>query len=87
MTLDEQVARGDRAARLLADPLLVEAFDVLERELHQAWLNSPAGHEREREQIWLMVQLHRRVKGHLEEATKTGRIAQLQIENEEQRRR
>lgn len=32
MTDDERVARAEKAAKLLDEPLLVEAWDVLERE-------------------------------------------------------
>ncbi len=38
--LNEDRDRGAQAERLLRDPLLVEAFDVLENEFMQAWRQS-----------------------------------------------
>lgn len=42
MTPDEQIARAHRARAILDDPLVVEAFEALEREAFQAWRNSTA---------------------------------------------
>lgn len=85
MTLESDRDRGERARRLLDDPMLAEAFDVVERNLHEEWLASRGGQEREREQIWLMIKLLGRVKGQLTEAMETGKVARIQIERDKER--
>lgn len=39
--LQAEVDRGNHAARLLADPLLQEAFGVVEKAIHEKWAESP----------------------------------------------
>ena len=87
MTLESERDRGERAARLLADPLLAEAFDVIEAGLLSAWAATTDNQERERERLWLMVKLLGRVKGHLVEAMETGKVARIQIERDKERPR
>ena len=39
--LAKQVERGNHAARLMQDPLLQEAFHIVEQAIHEQWANSP----------------------------------------------
>jgi len=79
MDLQKDSIRGEQAKRLLADPLLGEAFDTVAAALRAAWEASGEAQERERERLWLMAKLLGRVKGHLVEALETGRLADRQL--------
>ena len=80
MTLEHDIGRGQRAARLLNDPMIAEAFDTVAASLLAAWEATADGQERERERLWLMTKLLARVRGYLAEAADTGKISQMQIE-------
>lgn len=79
MTLEDEVRRGERARRLLEDPLLVEAFDAVEAGIRSAWAGTGEAEERERERLWLMLRLLGRVRGHIVGAMETGRLAERQL--------
>lgn len=75
MTPEEEVARAERAALLLNEPLLAEAFDTLHTEYTNAWLASPARDTQGRETLWLTLKLLERVKQHLHTTVQTGQLA------------
>ena len=79
MRLEQESARGEQARRLLADPLLVEAFETVEAGLRAAWAATAEPQDRERERLWLMVKLLGRLKGHLTCALETGKLADRQL--------
>lgn len=78
MDLENESRRGREARRLLAEPLLTEAFATVENGLKDAWLASGEAQERERERLWLMLKLLARVRAHLVAAVETGRLAERQ---------
>lgn len=41
MNLTQEVERGNHAARLINDPLLNDAFKVVEQAIHDQWAASP----------------------------------------------
>jgi hypothetical protein len=79
MTREEEFRRGERARRLLDDPLLQEAFASVESALREAWVATADDAAAERERIWLMLKLLGRVRGHLTAALETGRLAERQM--------
>lgn len=78
--LRSEAARGQRAAELLADPLLIEAFALLDERFNQQWADSPARDTEGRERIWLMKKLLKNVGEHLAEVATTGKLASIQLE-------
>ncbi len=68
-------ARVRHAAALLDDPILKEAFDLLEAEAVNAWASSAAAQQQEREWAFLMLKAVRRVRGNLEAVIAEGKIA------------
>jgi hypothetical protein len=78
--LRSEATRGQRAAELLADPLLVEAFALLDERFNQQWADSPARDTEGRERIWLMKKLLKNVGEHLAQVAMTGKMASLQLE-------
>lgn len=77
--LEREIQRGERAAQLLNEPLLVEAFSEIEREYIEQWKNSPARDEAGREKLWLTLKLLHRVHGHLTQTLETGQIAKATL--------
>ena len=68
-------ARGERAAALLRDPLIVESFDALEGKYISEWKDSSSTERRET--LFQMYQALMVVRGHLTEVVETGNLAKL----------
>lgn len=73
---EQAIFRGERAARLLEDELLQEAFATIEQEYTNQWLTSPARDKKGRESLWLMVKTLHRFKAELSAVVETGKLAQ-----------
>tara|TARA_R100001086_G_scaffold239038_1_gene164174 strand:+ start:1180 stop:1428 length:249 start_codon:yes stop_codon:yes gene_type:complete len=73
--VDDQ--REARAKRLLDDPLFVESFDVLEKELMALWENTGAHDVDQRESFWLAMRLLVRIKAHITSIVETGHMAKI----------
>jgi len=67
--------REEHAKRLLTDPLFVEAFEVLEKNLQNSWSSSGVSETEAREQIWLSLRLLERIRLHLTSIVETGDMA------------
>lgn len=74
----EEQSRGERAKSLMRDPLIVEAFDVLEGKYIDAWKDSSSS-EGERETLFQMYQALMVVRGHLTEVIETGDLAKMEL--------
>lgn len=79
------LARAARADALLRDPLLVEAFDILEREYIQAWRTSQARDQDARERLFLAVNIVAKVRSHLKSVIADGRLSQAALDELAQR--
>ena len=75
MSLEDEQRRGRAADQLLENPLLIEAFATIEKELQDAWTESKAKDEAGREKLWLMLKLLGRVKAHVQQVSLTGQMA------------
>ena len=75
MELEQQAQRGEQAVKLMEHPLLVEAFDLIEKDILDKWDNSPARDVEGREALWTQLRLLRRVKGHIEFVAESGKVA------------
>jgi hypothetical protein len=78
--LEQAVARGHRAQALLADELLVGAFDAIRAEYLKFWetKTGPRATE-EREHIWKAVQILGQVRSHLENTVANGTLAEHEV--------
>ena len=74
-SLDQENARGAKAKELLEEPLIEEAFSLIESEILRAWEESPARDTEGREKLYQMLMLSRKVKRHLESVVMTGEMA------------
>jgi len=81
----EEQNRGERAKALMRDPLIVEAFDVLEEKNIGAWKDSSSSQD-ERETLFQMYQALMVVRGHLTEVIETGDLAKLELNSKRIRR-
>ncbi len=80
MTPDEKIRRGNEAARLLKNDLLVEAFDTLKLEYVRGWENTAAKDSDARERLWQAYQIVGKVKSHLDSVVGSGKIEQKHID-------
>ena len=74
------IARGHRADALLADPVLVAAFDGYRAALLQLWQETKAQEKDGRETIWLAINLVDKVKAGLLEMAANGRLSQRHLD-------
>lgn len=75
MNLEKDLERGARAERLLADPLLKEAFALVERAIHEAWAAAPIRDHEAAHELKLQMHLLNSVRGNLEQALSDGKVA------------
>jgi len=73
--LEAEIQRGEKAAQLLAEPLLRDAFSALQQECMDKWQNSPARDAEGREKLFLMLQASLRVEKHLKSLMESGKMA------------
>jgi hypothetical protein len=76
---EAEILRGERARQLLEEPLIVEAFDLIEREYHKAWQDSPARDNEARELLYLSLKNLAKVKGHLVQVMESGMLAKATL--------
>lgn len=79
MTQDERARRGQQAARLLSDPLLKEAFDVIDAEIVREWRAAPVRDADGRERLFLMAKLLEKLRSHFDSVISDGKLAEAEI--------
>lgn len=80
MTPNEEIERGERAQRLLRDPLLLEAFASVKAAIHERWEQAPVRDKDGAHELKLMLNLLRDVQANLEQAVRNGRFAADSLE-------
>jgi hypothetical protein len=76
---ETEIMRGERARQLLDEPLIVEAFALIEQEYTQAWRDSPARDTEARELLFLSLKNLAKVKAHLTHVMESGQIAKATL--------
>lgn len=76
---ESEILRGERAKQLLEDPLLTEAFTLIELEYMKAWQDSPARDKEARETLYLSIKNLQKVRGHLLQVMDSGTLAKLTL--------
>ena len=64
-----------RARGLLNNELFVEAFDTLEQNIKDTWLNTSVRDSEAREHLWLSLRLLGQIRLHLTSILETGEMA------------
>tara|TARA_R100001510_G_scaffold18180_1_gene15578 strand:+ start:2858 stop:3115 length:258 start_codon:yes stop_codon:yes gene_type:complete len=77
--LRQNLDRGEKAQTLLRNEILIETFDFLEKQYHDAWANSSVDQNEAREKIFMMLQNLQTVKQHIENVVITGKLANDQL--------
>jgi len=76
----ELVARGEKAAALIRNEILEEAFTSLETEFIQAWKQSSVEDSQNRERLYMLCQNLSAVKGYIENVVSSGKLAKSQLD-------
>ncbi len=84
---DEEIRRGNEAERLLKEPLLCEAFEMIEAECIKQWKDAPARDTDGRERIWMMLKLLDKLKAHIVSIADTGKLASAKVAEEAKARK
>ncbi len=79
--LEQEIARGQRAAQLLAEPIIVEAFETLKSGVLNEWLKSPARDAEGREKLYLVMKATECVEMHLRNIMESGKLAEHALKN------
>lgn len=75
----QQRDRGQRAASLLENELLQEAFEKLEQAIDKEWKNSDFQENEKRHNAYLSHILLERLKTHFEALVRTGKHAETEL--------
>lgn len=76
----EQMERGEKAAALLRNEILNEAFEKLETEFVQAWKHSSVDDSQNRERLYHLCQNLSALQGYLQNIITDGKLAKAQLE-------
>ena len=76
----ESMERGEKAAALLRNELLQEAFSQLETDFIQAWKASSVEDSQNRERLYMLCQNLSAVRGYLENVVTSGKLAKSQLD-------
>lgn len=76
---ETEILRGERARQLLDEPLIVEAFALIEQEYIKAWQDSPARDVEGREKLFLSLKNIQKVRGHLLQVMDSGKMAKASL--------
>lgn len=79
MTKSEQVTRGRRAATILEDPLIVEAFEKIDAKLMKQFRESDLDDAETREVMFRMMRAMDLFKTHFEAVVRTGKNAETEL--------
>jgi hypothetical protein len=85
--LQQVLRRAERARELLDEPLLREALEAIEAQCFEDWRTTTPRDVDSRERLWLMLQLGRRFRQHLESHIESGRLAKGRLAEIERERR
>ena len=72
--------RGEKAAALLRNELLQEAFSQLETDFIQAWKASSVEDSQNRERLYMLCQNLSALQGYLESIVTGGKLAKSQLD-------
>ena len=86
MSLIDQQTRGQRAAQLLDDAVLVEALEAIELEVVTQWEQCPARDKDGKEALWQLFKTSKKFRGLLLGYVQTGKLATENLRRHEEPR-
>lgn len=79
MSLESDLDRGTRAERLLANPLLIESFDMVRAAIIEKWEAAPMRDRDGAHELKMMLKLLTDVRANLEQAVTDGKLAAAEL--------
>ena len=83
MTPEEALKRSRDAERLMNDPMLKDALNIIERDLTEAWHACPVRDVEGREVLWRMAVTARKFRDILKGTMESGKLAADQIQQKQ----
>ena len=83
----EDVSRVEKAAALLRNEILQEAFQTLEQDFIQAWKSSSVDDSQNRERLYMLCQNLSALRGYLEGVVTSGKLAKAQLDELQNRKK
>ena len=80
MSLTEDMDRGQKAARLLSDPLLLQAKEEVSKAIHEAWERAPIRDKEGAHELRLMLKALSDVWALLETAVANGKMSAMEFD-------
>jgi hypothetical protein len=80
LTLELDRERGQKAEKLLNDPILCESFDLVRQAIVDQWAACPIRDKDGAHELKLMLKLLGDVRANLERAITDGKIAAIELE-------
>jgi hypothetical protein len=77
--LQAELDRGIKAERLLKDPTLNEAFDLVAKAIHERWEQCPIRDRDGAHELKLQLKLLGDVRANLEQAVSDGKLAAMEL--------
>lgn len=85
MTLKDEIDRGAKAEKLLADSMLIEAFDLVAKAIHERWESCPMRDREGAHELKLQLKLLSDVRANLEQAVADGKLAAAELKQQARR--
>lgn len=85
MTLKQELDRGAKAEKLLADELFIEAFDLVAKAIHERWESCPLRDREGAHELKLQLKLLNDVRANLEQAVADGKLAAAELRQQARR--
>lgn len=82
MTLEERLARGNRAKEVLENEEYARAFEAIEQELTEAWKASPQRDSTGRETLFLALTMLGKIQASLTGTMESGKLALLELRHQ-----
>lgn len=72
--MSDAKVRGENALRILNDPLFIEAFNILERDIIEQWDAVPVRDVEGRELLWRFYKTAKKFRGILQGVVENGKV-------------
>jgi predicted ArsR family transcriptional regulator len=82
-TLEQRLARGDRAREVLENEEFNSAFEAIQQEIIEQWKSAPARDADGREKLWTMLKLSDKLKAALTSTLETGKLAKAELQHKQ----
>ena len=78
--MEKQIREGQRAAQLLNDPLLKQAFEDLLETYKQEIFNTSFADDNKRRSLWMAYNMLDKIRGHLQSIMESWKLAKKDLE-------